>query len=526
MGLIRPAFKLRVELNAHEPGVVGQLHDLHQTPVGGQSGQYQPRPGQLLAEVVVELIAVAVALGDLLRAVGLIGKGVVAGDAAGIGAQAHGAPLVGNAPLVGHQVDDRMGSGLGQLAGVGVRHAAHVAGKLHHGHLHAQADAQEGHLLLPCIAHRGDFALDAPVAEAAGDQNAVGPRQKPGGVLVGDRLRVHPAHLHLDPVFDAAVGQGLGHRQIGVVEGHILAHQGDLHAARGVFGPVDHGGPLGQVRHVADEAQAADHHVGQPLPLQHQGHLVEQTGGEVGDDVLRRDVAEQGDLVPHLLGDGVVAAAQNHVGLDAQGEQLLGRVLGGLALQLAGAGDGDNQRDVDEHHIVPAPLGGHLADGLQEGLTLNIAHGAADLHDGHVRVRRVQSIDIPLDFAGDMGDDLDRAPQVVPPALPVEDIPVHLAGGDGGVDGEIFVNEPLIVAQIQVGLRPVIGDEHLPVLIGAHGPGVHVEVGVQLLDLDPQAPLLQQPAQRGRGDALAQAGHHAAGDENKFGCHCHSSVLK
>ncbi len=46
VGLVGPAFQLRVELDAHEPGVVGQLHDLHQPPVGGQAGQLQPRLGQ------------------------------------------------------------------------------------------------------------------------------------------------------------------------------------------------------------------------------------------------------------------------------------------------------------------------------------------------------------------------------------------------------------------------------------------------------------------------------------------------
>ena len=82
------------------------------------------------------------------------------------------------------------------------------------------------------------------------------------------------------------------------------------------------------------------------------------------------------------------------------------------------------------------------------------------------------------------------------------------------------------MAQVQVGLRPVVGDEHLAVLIGAHGAGVHVEIGVQLLDFDPQAPLLQQTAQAGRRDPLAQTGHHAAGDENILDCHIDSSVLE
>ncbi len=115
-----------------------------------------------------------------------------------------------------------------------------------------------------------------------------------------------------------------------------------------MLGPVDHGGPLGQVGHVADQPQPADHHVGQPLPLQHQGDLVEDGRGEVGDGVLHRDVAEQGDLLQNLPGHRGVAAADDDIGLDAQGQQLLGGVLGGLALQLPGAGDGYDEGDMDE----------------------------------------------------------------------------------------------------------------------------------------------------------------------------------
>lgn len=45
------------------------------------------------------------------------------------------------------------------------------------------------------------------------------------------------------------------------------------------------------------------------------------------------------------------------------------------------------------------------------------------------------------------------------------------------------------MAQVQVGLRPVLGNEHLPVLIGVHSARVNVQVGVELLEghLQPRA---------------------------------------
>ena len=81
------------------------------------------------------------------------------------------------------------------------------------------------------------------------------------------------------------------------------------------------------------------------------------------------------------------------------------------------------------------------------------------------------------------------------------------------------------MAQIQIRLSAVVGDEDLPVLIRIHGTGVHVQIGVQLLNLHPQAPLLQKAAQGRGGNPLAQAGHHAAGDENIFDGHKYPSLL-
>ena len=115
---------------------------------------------------------------------------------------------------------------------------------------------------------------------------------------------------------------------------------------------------------MADQPQAADHHVGQPLPLQHQGHLIKQVRRQVGDGVVTGDVAEQGNLVQDFSGNGQVAAAHDNVGLDAQREQLLCRVLGGFGLQLPRAGNGDDEGDMNKHHVVPAPLRRHLTDGL------------------------------------------------------------------------------------------------------------------------------------------------------------------
>ena len=49
---------------------------------------------------------------------------------------------------------------------------------------------------------------------------------------------------------------------------------------------------------------------------------------------------------------------------------------------------------------------------------------------------------------------------------------------------QVLVDEALVVAQVEVGLRAVVGDEDLAVLVGRHRAGIDVEVGVQLQDGD------------------------------------------
>ena len=51
------------------------------------------------------------------------------------------------------------------------------------------------------------------------------------------------------------------------------------------------------------------------------------------------DVAEESDLGDDVLADGQVGAAEDDVGLDADGAQLFDGVLGGLGLELGGGGD-------------------------------------------------------------------------------------------------------------------------------------------------------------------------------------------
>ena len=168
---------------------------------------------------------------------------------------------------------------------------------------------------------------------------------------------------------------------------------------------------------------------------------------------------------------------------------------------------------MDEAGVLAAEVLAHLADGFEEGERFDVADGAADLYDGNFAVRGDFAHRV-LDLVGDVGDDLDGFAEIIAAALFGDDLLVDAAGGEVVVARELGVGEALIVAEIQVGFRAVVGDEDLAVLEGRHGARIDVEVGVKLHEIDLDAAGLEQAADRGCGETLAKRRHDSASYEN------------
>jgi hypothetical protein len=211
-----------------------------------------------------------------------------------------------------------------------------------------------------------------------------------------------------------------------------------------------------------------------------------------------------------------VGAAQQDVGLDADLAQFLDRVLGRLGLEFAGRGDPGHQRQVDVAGVLAAFLDAHLADGFEEGQRLDVAHGAADFDDRHVGAFGT-ALDENLDFVGDVRNDLDGLAEVLATALLLDHRLVDLAGGEVVALAHLGAGEALVMAQVEVGLGAVLGDEHLTVLERRHGAGVDVDVGIELEVGNLDAARFKDCTEAGGGYPLAQTGHDTTGNENVFG---------
>ena len=174
-----------------------------------------------------------------------------------------------------------------------------------------------------------------------------------------------------------------------------------------------------------------------------------------------------------------------------------------------------------EEHVLAAELVAHLAGRLDERLGLDVADRAADLGDDHVGRRRPSRARLQahpaLDLVGDVRDDLHGVAEVLAAALLGDDLRVDLAGRDVGRLVEVDVEEALVVADVEVGLGAVVGDEDLAVLERVHRARVDVQVRVELLHDDAQTARRQQVAQAGGREALAERGDDTPGDEDVLG---------
>ena len=275
-------------------------------------GRHAGEPHAVLLEPAlvagVDLVAVAVALGDLGRAVDAPRCGCRARAPRRIGAEPHGAAevaavaallqLVALHPL-GHQSRPPAPASAPNSVEFACVDAAQVPRRLDHRHLHAEADAEIRHVALARELRRPDLALGAALAEAARHQDAVDVLEERRRVLALEHLALDPVEIDLDLVGDAAVRERLDQRFVGVLEAGVLADDGDGDLAFGIVDALVDQAPAVEVgRRFGSMPKAASTSRVEPggvIGLRHRIDVV---------DVARLDhralahVAEQRELAP------------------------------------------------------------------------------------------------------------------------------------------------------------------------------------------------------------------------------------
>ena len=134
----------------------------------------RPASSSAAAVLVVDLVAVAVALVDDLFAVGARATSVPAYELGRVRAEPHRAAHVDDLALLVHEVDDRDAASAGRTHSSWRRTRPHTSrANSMTAQCRPRHRPRNGTLVLAGVAGGGDLALDAPEAESAGDHDAV-----------------------------------------------------------------------------------------------------------------------------------------------------------------------------------------------------------------------------------------------------------------------------------------------------------------------------------------------------------------
>ena len=383
--------------------------------------------------------------------------------------------------------------------------------------MESEAESEIRQLVFAGVAGGGDFAFDAAVAEAAGDEDSVETLEFGGDVFVCEGFGVDAADVDLAVVGNAAVRDGFVDGFVGVLQFDVFSDDADGDFAGGVFYAADDLLPDVLLRAGFFDAEEFDHEIVNAFFLEFEGEFVDGVDVGAADDGFDGDVAEEGDFFAEADVERMtVAAADEDVGLDADFAELGDGLLSGFCLQLAGGLHEGDEGDVDENAVAGADFEGELAEGFDEGESFDVAGGSADFGDEDIDVFSAL-VDAFLDFVCDVGNDLDGVAEVDAFALFLDDVFVNLAGAHAVDAREFSAGETFVVAEVEVGFGAVFEDVDFAVLEGAHGAWVHVDVGIQFEHGDFQTATFKDRGQGCCGNTFAKGRDNPASNEYIFG---------
>ena len=314
--------------------------------------------------------------------------------------------------------------------------------------------------------------------------------------------------------------QRFANRFIGVLQFDVFPDQGDVDRALNVVEAVQEVVPGRMVGlPVAGCGGQGQHQVVKTLLVHQHRNFVDRGCVDALDHGFGRDIAELGYLASHSRRDITLAAQHQDVGLDADGLQLLHRVLRRLGLQLLCRPEVGYIRQMQAQGVMTQfPF--QLSHGLEEGRGFDVADRAADFGDDEIVFARIaQFHHVALDLVCDVRNNLDRLAQIGSAALLVDDALVYAARREAVVARGVDVGEALVMAQVQIGLVAVGRHIAFPVLVGVEGTRVYVQVGIEFLNRHAESARKQQSRKRCRYNAFAKRGHYAPGHKYIFCCH-------
>src|SRR6185437_5370331 len=490
----RLRFEFRVKLAAEKPGVIRHFADFDVHAIGRLAGEPHAMLGKRLFELAIEFVAVAMALADLFHAISAGGETSIR-KLAGIGAEPHGPPQFIYALQFAELEDDPVRRCGIELSRIGIGETTNIAGKFNHHGLHAKTDSEVGNAVFASAANRIEHAGYAPLTESARNENTVKPAQVSPAIRPLHLLRFDPFNIDPSLMRNSGVQQSFFQTLVGILILDVLTDQADAHLANRIIHAVKHLSPARQIAPGGVHVQKPQDGFVHALIGEHEWDLVNRVDIFGGNDSADVHIAEERNLLFDFLRQRALRAAQQDIGLNTNSPQFLNAVLGGLGFQFLSRGDPGDQGQVNEKGVFAALLVAHLANGFDKGKRFNVADRSSDLNNCDINIRRYFAAG-RFDFIRDMRDHLHGLAEIIASPLTRDDVLVDPARGQIVALGQGRVREPLIMTQIEVSFRSVIGYEHLAMLKRAHGSGINVEIRIELLQGDAKSPAFEEAADR------------------------------
>src|SRR5262249_34283672 len=305
--LHRLTLELRVELATQEPRMIGDLADLDIRVVGRFASDLQAGGAQPIFILAIEFVAMTMALVDLALTISAVREAAFRQLASPV-TEPHRAAQILDAFQLAQLEDHAMRRAGVELGGIGFIEPADIARVFDHQRLHAEADAEVRHLALPRVADRIEHAIDAALAEPARHQDAVERFELALPLIAGHTLGFNPVDVHLQLMRQTAVQQRFFQALVGIFVLDIFADDGDMNFAHRVIQPVEHCVPLAQIARPGFQLEVAHYDIVHAFVCEPDRHFVDALHVAGRDDGFDIYVAEERDLLFHVLRDEALAA--------------------------------------------------------------------------------------------------------------------------------------------------------------------------------------------------------------------------
>ena len=196
----------------------------------------------------------------------------------------------------------------------------------------------------------------------------------------------------------------------------------------------------------------------------------------------RRNIAEEGKLINHIVRNLVFTTADNDIWLKSHRLKSLNCHLCRFRLKFITCMKIWNQRNHDNTNVFTTNFVAELTDGFKERLGFNITNRATDFNNRDSSFIGLEiSMEAGFDFVCHMRNDLNSSSSVITMTFFGKNRFIDFTCRDIGMLIEFFINETLVMSEIKVGFSAIIGNENLTVLDWRPGSRVNVQIRIKLL---------------------------------------------